>query len=167
MFCCTFNLNSGMTNDKWKTRNGKCLIYLFVGMLSISSLCGACALKAGRNGIPLEVDSLIATFSDDLEEGRYEKIYNEAADEWRRDATLEQSNKIFETLKNKLGRPGNRVLQSASEQDSSNGQLAGHSYVLMYETKFERGEGMETFTLVERNGRWLLARYFVNSTALK
>jgi hypothetical protein len=26
---------------------------------------------------------------------------------------------------------------------------------------------METFTLIEENGQWLLARYFVNSTALK
>ena len=147
--------------------NGKSLIYLFVGMLSIASLCGACALQASRNGIPPEVDSLIATFSDDLAEGRYEKIYNEAADEWRRDATLEESNKTFETLKAKLGKPGNRVLNSASEQNSSNGQLPGHSFVLMYQSRFERGEGMETFTLVERNGHWLLARYLVNSTALK
>lgn len=148
-------------------RNGKCLIYLFAATFFVATLCGACALKASRNGIPPEVDSLIATVSEDMAEGRYEKIYNEAADEWRRDATLEQSNKVFDTLKSKLGKPGNRVLHSASEQNSSNGQLAGHSYVLMYETRFERGEGMETFTLVERNGRWLLARYFVNSTALK
>ena len=148
-------------------RNGKCIAYLFVAAFLAATLCAACALKASRNGIPPEVDSLVAIFSDDLSEGRYEKIYNEAADEWRHDATLEQSNKVFETLKSKLGKPGNRVLQSASEQNSSNGQLAGHSFVLMYETRFERGEGMETFTLVERNGHWLLARYFVNSTALK
>jgi hypothetical protein len=148
-------------------RNGKCIASLFVTAFLVATLPAACTLKASRNGIPPEVDSLVATFSDDLSEGRYEKIYTEAADEWRRDATLEQSNKVFETLKNKLGKPGNRVLQSASEQNSSNGQLAGHSFVLMYETRFERGEGMETFTLVERNGHWLLARYFVNSTALK
>jgi Protein of unknown function (DUF4019) len=148
-------------------RSGKCIANLFVTVCFVQVLCGACALKAGRNGIPPEVDSVIATFSDDLAEGRYEKIYTEAADEWRRDATLEQSNKVFETLKGKLGKPGNRTLQSASEQNSSNGQLAGHSFVLLYETKFERAESMETFTLVERNGHWLLARYFVNSTALK
>lgn len=138
-----------------------------VAVLFAALLLGACALRASRNGIPPEVDSLIATFSDDLSEGRYEKIYNEAADEWRGAATLEESNKVFETLKSKLGKPGNRVLHSASEQDSSNGPLGGHSFVLIYETRFERGEGMETFTLVERNGHWLLARYFVNSTALK
>ena len=140
---------------------------MFAWSLFAAALSAGCTLKASRNGIPPEIDVVIATFSEDLAEGRYEKIYNDAADEWRRDATLEQSNKVFETLKNKLGKPGNRVLHSASEQNSSNGQLAGHSFVLMYETRFERGEGMETFTLVERQGHWLLARYFVNSTALK
>jgi hypothetical protein len=45
--------------------------------------------------------------------------------------------------------------------------LKGHVFILSYETHFERGDGMETFTLIEENGRWLLARYFVNSTALK
>ena len=33
------------------------------------------------------------------------------------------------------------------------------SSYLSYQTRFERGEGMETFTLIEENGRWLLARY--------
>jgi len=151
--------NSAMKFDKRKTAGAVALLFAVL-------LFASCGLK-GRNGIPPEVDTLITTFSEDLAEGRYEKIYNEAADEWRRDATLEQSNKVFETLKIKLGKPGNRALLSASEQSSSNGQLAGHSYVLQYQTRFERSEGMETFTIVERDGRFLLARYFVNSTALK
>jgi hypothetical protein len=45
--------------------------------------------------------------------------------------------------------------------------LKGHIFILSYETRFERGSGMETFTMIEENGRWLLARYFVNSTNLK
>ena len=149
-----------MKNGKWKISNP-------IVILLTALLCGACALKASRQGLPPEVDSVIATVSEDIAAGRYEKIYDEAADEWRRDATLEQSNKVFDTLKTKLGKPGNRMLHSVSEQNSSNGQLAGHSCVVTYETRFERGEGMETFTLVERNGHWLLASYFVNSTALK
>ena len=109
---------------------------------------------------------MVATVSDDIEEGRYEKIYNEADDEWRHDSTLEQTNAVFSTLKNKLGKAKNRQLHSATEEHSSNGRLAGHSFVLTYETKFEGGDGMETFTLVERNGHWLLAKYLVNSMAL-
>jgi len=38
---------------------------------------------------------------------------------------------------------------------------------VVYQTSFERGEGMETFTLIERNGQWRLARYFVTSMALR
>ena len=51
-------------------------------------------------------------------------------------------------------------------EENSGGALKGNVYILRYQTRFERGEGMETFTLVEQNGRWLLARYLVNSTAL-
>ena len=139
-------------------------VFLLILLLSFAS--GGCTLKASRSGIPTEVESVIGTVGDDITEGRYEKIYNEAADEWRHDATLEQSNATFSTLKNKLGKVQNRALHSATEENNSGGRLPGHSFVVSYKTKFERGEGMETFTLVERNGHWLLARYFVNSTGL-
>jgi hypothetical protein len=124
-------------------------------------------LKASHGGIPPEVDAAISAVSDDIAEGRYEKVYNEAAAEWRHDATLEQSNAIFTTLKNKLGKVDSRAVHTASEENNSGGRLPGHSFVITHQTKFERGVGMETFTVVERNGHWLLARYLVNSMALK
>jgi hypothetical protein len=149
-----------MKNERWKI--------VFAALLTGSALLSlSCALKSSGKAIPREVETLVNSFGDDLTAGRYEKIYQEAADEWRQDATLEQSNKVFETLKAKLGKPTERALHSASETNGTNGALSGHSFVLMYETRFERGNGMETFTIVERNGHWLLARYFVNSTALK
>jgi hypothetical protein len=127
----------------------------------------ACALKASRQGVPPEVESVVTTVGEDAEEGRYDKIYNEADEQWRQDSNLEQTAFVFGTVKTKLGKVKNRQLHAAAEENRSNGRLAGHSFVLTYDTKFERGDGMETFTLVERNGRWLLAKYFVNSTALQ
>lgn len=127
----------------------------------------ACALKANREGIPSEVSAAINTVGDDIAEERYEKIYGEAAPEWRRDSTLDQSITVFKTLRTKLGRVENRAVHTASEEHNSSGPLPGHTFTVSYQTKFERGEGMETFTLVERDGRWLLAKYFANSTALK
>ena len=124
--------------------------------------CG-CALKASRGGIPPQVQAVIDTTSGDIAEGRYEKIYTEAAEEWRQAATLEQANATFKTLKDKLGQVKSRSFHSATEQDTTD----GHSFVITYTTSFDRADGMETFTLVERDGRWLLARYFVNSDALK
>jgi hypothetical protein len=127
----------------------------------------SCALKEGRRTIPSQVESAIASVSDDIAAERYEKIYNEASDLWRQDATLEESVATFKTLRTKLGPVENRTLQSATEQESSGGPLKGRAYIVTYRTKFQHDEGMESFTLVERDGRWLLARYFVSSTALK
>ena len=123
-------------------------------------------MKANKGGIPTQVDATVNTISDDIAEGRYEKIYNEASDEWRRATTLEQSNETFKTLKTKLGNVKSRSFHSATEQHNTGEPLPGHSFIITYQTTFERGEGMETFTLVERDGRWQLARYFVNSNDL-
>jgi hypothetical protein len=136
-------------------------------ILSVSIFGFACASNQGPRSIPAEVESAIGTISDEIAAERYEKIYNDASELFRQDATLEQSVATFKTLRSKLGLVENRTLQSATEQQNSGGPLKGRVYIVTYRTKFQNGEGMETFTLVERDGRWLLARYFVNSTALK
>jgi hypothetical protein len=142
-------------------------IFQYSLIVLVSLLIFACALKQERRSIPPEVEAAIGTVSEDIAAERYEKIYNEASELWRQDATLEQSVSTFKTLRAKLGAVENRILQSATEQENSGGPLKGRVYIATYRTKFQNGEGMETFTFVERDHRWLLARYFVNSTALK
>jgi hypothetical protein len=141
--------------------NGLRLTFAFL-ILNFALFAG-CTLKANRGGIPAQAQATIDTVSADIAEARYEKIYTEAAEEWRQAATLEQSNATFKTLKERAGNVKSRSFHSAAEQDNT----GSHSFVITYTTSFERAEGMETFTLVERDGRWLLARYFVNSDALK
>ena len=144
---------------------------LTVGLLPLTLVLAfvvaGCGLRAERRSLPSEVESAIATVSDDIAAERYEKIYAGASELWRQDASLEQSATTFKTLREKLGPFENRVLQSATEQTNSSGPLKGRAYIVTYRTKFQNGEGMETFTLVERKGQWLLARYLVTSTALK
>ena len=135
---------------------------LFVSLLSFT-----CATNHGSRSLPPEVESAIGTINDEIAAERYDKIYNDASELWRQDATLDESTATFKKLRTKLGSVENRTLQSATEQQNSGGSLKGRAYIVAYRTKFQNGEGMETFTLVERNGHWLLARYFVNSTALK
>ena len=117
--------------------------------------------------MPSEVQEVVTTIANLIAQERYEQIYNDSSDLWKKDVTLEQSNAVFKQLREKLGKVENRTLHSATEQENSGGALKGHVFILQYQTRFERGEGMETFTLVEQNGRWQLARYLVNSTALK
>ena len=127
----------------------------------------ACRQDAERGRVPSDVNEVVASVGENITQERYEEIYNESSDLWKKDVTLEQSNEVFKTLQTKLGKVESRTLHSATEQQNSGGALKGHVYILTYQTRFELGEAMETFTLIEENGRWRLARYFVNSTALQ
>jgi hypothetical protein len=129
----------------------------------IGSACG----EAARGRVPSEVQEVVAQIGDLIAQERYDQIYRESSELWKQDVTLEQSNETFKTLRTKLGQVESRSLHSANEQENSGGVLRGHVFILSYQTRFEQGEGMETFTLIEENGQWKLARYLVNSTALK
>jgi hypothetical protein len=131
------------------------------------AVASGCAQRGEGNRVPTEIQDVVTSVGNQIEQERYEQIYEESSDLWKQDTTLEQSTEIFKTLRARLGKVEGRTLHSATEQQNSGGTLKGHAYILTYQTKFERGEGMETFTLIEQNGRWLLARYLVNSTALQ
>ena len=133
----------------------------------LSATAFACGVGNQRERVPREVEETVANIGIYLNQEQYDQVYNESSDLWKRDATLEQSNAVFKTLHTKLGKVESRSLNAAAEQQNSGGPLKGHVFILSYETRFERGSGMETFTLIEDNGRWLLARYLVNSTDLK
>jgi len=145
------------------SERGLSTLVIFVLILIVSS----CNQTTELNRVPIEVEEVVNSVGDNIAQERYDDIYNESSELWKKDVTLEQSNEVFKTLRAKLGRVQSRTLNSANEQQNSGGVLKGHVYILTYKTRFERGDGMETFTLIEENGRWLLARYFVNSTELK
>lgn len=132
----------------------------------LSVLFSACSEGMRRRGMPADAQAVLDTAIQDIDAGRYEKLYHEAADEWRNEATLEASKATFKTLREKLGAVRTRNLQTAREEDTSSRPIPGHSIVVVYQTSFERGGGMETFTLLDHGGRWYLARYFVTSSQL-
>lgn len=149
-------------------------IWLFgISILALVSL--ACNQGARRNGLSAGAQAVLDAAIADIDAGRYEKLYNEAADEWRKASTLDESKATFKTLHDKLGNVRNRELQTAREEQTSTGPISGHSLVVVYQATFDQNrgtpaqpvKGMETFTLLERSGRWYLARYFVTSDALK
>lgn len=139
------------------------ILSIAVFLIFIASACQ----DVERSRVPSEVNEVVAHVGDLIEQEQYDRIYTESAERWKQDVTLEQSNETFKTLHTKLGKVESRSLLSANEQENSGGVLKGHVFILSYQTRFERGEGMETFTLIEENGQWRLARYLVNSTALK
>ena len=147
---------------------------LYASPLLRVSLClltfaflSSCTLSASRGGIPPEAQAAIDSLTSEIDAGEFDKIYKESAEEWRHRATPEESKTFFETLKTRLGNVKSRAYHTATEQHNTGGSIPGHSFVITYRTTFDHGEGMETITLLEREGRWLLAGYFVNSDALK
>ena len=149
-------------------RNVSLNLFVPLGLFTMAlCLATGCGLRSQSRGVPPEVEAVIAAVTDDIAAGRFEKIYNEAADLWKAELTLDETVSVFKTLQAKLGKMENRTLHSATEQDNSGGPLKGNVFIVTYESHFEKGDGMETFTLVERDHQWRLARYFVNSTALK
>jgi hypothetical protein len=136
-------------------------------VIAVALSCFACNQSPRRSGVPAGAQAVIDRSIEDIDAGRYEKLYQEAADEWRNESTLEDSKATFQKLRDKLGGVRTRSLQNAREEQTSTAPVRGHSVVVVYQTSFERGEGMETFTLLERSGQWHLARYFVSSNALR
>jgi hypothetical protein len=138
---------------------------LTVGLLTLICLVlgVSCTQSTRRSGLPAGAQAALDAAIEDINAGRYEKLYNDAAPEWRADASLDDSKFRLERVREKLGRPGVRNQQTAREEQTG----TGHTVIVIYQTSFERGEGMETFTLVDRGGTWQLAKYFVSSTALK
>ena len=148
------------------TKKRKALSALSIAVF-LTLIVSACSQDVQRGRVPSEVQELVTRIGEQISDERYDQIYNESSERWKQQVTLDESNEVFKTLRTKLGRVESRSLTYANEQENSGGPLKGHVFILSYRTRFERGDAGETFTLVEENGSWLLARYLVNSTALK
>ncbi|HSP61545.1 MAG TPA: DUF4019 domain-containing protein, partial [Pyrinomonadaceae bacterium] len=123
-------------------------------VFSLALILAACSEGTRRNGMPAGAQAALNAAIEDIDAGRYEKLYNESAEEWRKASTLDQSKATFKTLHDKLGNVHTRELQTAREEQTSTGPISGHSLVVVYQTTFDqtRGtppqpvNGMETFT---------------------
>ena len=139
-----------------------CAVWLLLSLL----LQLACGIEQKRSGLPAGAQSAIDDITSDMTRGDHEKIYADAAEEWRRTSKPEESRAHLERVRKTLGSVISREQVGAQQREGGN-TTEGHTLVVSYNTKFERADAIETFTLVEREGRWRLARYAVNSNALR
>jgi len=126
-----------------------------------------CNASMRRSGMPAGAQAALDSAIEDIDAERYDKLYQEASDEWRAQSSQDESRATFQRIREKLGAARSRSLQMAREEQTSTAPVAGHSVSVMYQTTFDRGEGVETFTLVEHHGRWALAKYYASSSSLK
>jgi hypothetical protein len=129
-------------------------------------LLSSCAVDERRD-VPAAAQATVERVTEDIAAGRDEKVYGEAAPEWRAQVSAEENARILGRVRERLGRVESRALHKGTEQQSAAAPLSGHALELFYSTRFERGSATERFTLLERGGEWLLAGYTVSSDALK
>jgi hypothetical protein len=139
---------------------------LFCLLLFASGLLAGCAVDERRD-VPAGAQATVDRVTEDIAAGLDAKVYEEAAEEWRATVGADESGRMLARVRERLGRVESRALHAGHEQQSASPPLSGHTLELVYRTRFERGSAMETFTLLERGGEWLLAGYSVNSDALK
>ena len=120
-----------------------------------------------RRGVPAGAQATVDRVTEEIAEGRDAEVYGEAAEEWRAAVSADENGKILARVRERLGRVESRALHTGREQQSADPPLSGHALELVYQTRFERGNAMEKFTLLERGGQWLLAGYTVSSDVLK
>ena len=134
-----------------------CLAFALIG----------CNASVRRSGIPAGAQAALQEAIEDIDAGRYDKLYQEASDEWRNQSPADESRATLQKLRDKLGSARTRTQQTAREEQTSTAPVAGHSVTVVYQTSFDRGEGIETFTVVDHGGRWALAKYYVSSSGLR
>src|SRR5262245_6102105 len=88
----------------------------FSGISILVLTAAACGQGIRRAGMPAAAQAVLEAAIEDIDAGRYERLYQEASDEWRRDATLEQSKATFRTLHEKLGNVRTRAFDTAREE---------------------------------------------------
>ncbi|HEX8283943.1 MAG TPA: DUF4019 domain-containing protein [Pyrinomonadaceae bacterium] len=129
-------------------------------------LFSSCAVDE-RKDVPAGARATVERVTEDVAAGRDTKVYEEAAPEWRANVSAEESARTLSRVRERLGRVESRALHTGREQQSAPAPLSGHTLELVYQTRFERGNAMERFTLLERGGEWLLAGYTVTSDLLR
>ena len=136
-------------------------------LLAFCLLPAGCAVDDRRGGLPAGAQGAIDRLTEHYAQGRFAEIYAEAADEWRAAATADESRATLTRAREQLGRVVSRSTVRASVQEGGGATNGARAVSLNYNTKFERADAHEAITLVERGGRWQLARYSVKSDALK
>ena len=140
--------------------------YWLLTTVSCLLLFSSCAVNE-RRAVPAAAQATVERVTEDIAAARDEKVYSEAAPEWRARVSADENARILARVRERLGRVESRALTKGTEQQSASPPLSGHALELFYSTRFERGNATERFTLLERGGEWLLAGYTVTSDVLQ
>ena len=147
---------------------------LFAAALLGSFLCLASASAQQRGGIPAGLPTPpiqtggeiaarvgIEVWLGLLDDGQFDKSWDNAASIVRKTVTREQWVNVLSQHRPALGKVVSRVLKDTRASTSLPGAPNGQYVTAQYDTTFEHKKGVETITsMLDESGEWKVAGYF-------
>jgi hypothetical protein len=127
-------------------------------VLLLVSVVSACSV--GHDTKAAEV--VVSKFREQMARGALGDIYDTAAGDWKSAVSRDDSAAFLGAVNRKLG----TVKTSTQTGWRDNVTTGGHMVTLVYHTKFENGDGDETFLVRLTDSRGQLAGYHINSMAM-
>jgi hypothetical protein len=126
--------------------------------LLIAPLCLSCSVGEYKT----LAESEVPKFHDSLDAGKFEDLYGQSSDDFKKAASKEDFVKLITAVHNKLG----NVFGSKSTYFNVNFHTGGTFVTLAYETSFVSGKGAEKFVYRIKNNKPFLNGYWINSNDL-
>jgi len=120
----------------------------------LSGCSGGADLAYAENGI--------ARFHDELNAGQFNRIYSEASPEWKQASPEADTVQLFTAIHSKLG----AFVSGKQNGWRVNYGTDGTTIFVEYDSKFEKGPGLETFNYRRTAKGAQLVGYNINSRAL-
>jgi hypothetical protein len=104
----------------------------------------------------------IVRFHTDLSAGKGEQIHDRASADWKQATAKPDAVQLFSGVRSKLG----KFVSGKQEGWRVNYTTNGTIIIVQYNSKFEKAEGVETFTFKKNGDGAQLVGYNINSKAL-
>jgi hypothetical protein len=104
----------------------------------------------------------IARFHSELNAGQFDKIFAESAPEWKQASPRADTVQLFTGIRKKMG----AYISGKQNSWRVNYGTGGTTILVLYDSKFKKGDGQETFTYRRSGDGVQLVGYSLNSRAL-
>ena len=140
-----------------KGKSGIALSLLFICLVAFLQFC-----LAGQDKENATVNASKAWLQL-VDEGKYSKSWNEAAQYFKNAVTREQWKTSLESVRSPLGKLLSRNLKSKNYTKTLPGAPDGEYVVIQYETSFQNKQhAIETVTLMmDKDGKWRVSGYYI------
>jgi hypothetical protein len=127
---------------------------LIMGLFAVSSCSSGTDIAA--------VTKAIGAFHSELNAGNFEQIYADSAPDWKQASPKADTVQLFTSIHNKLG----DFLSAKQTGWHMNYGTGGTMVTIVDDSKFQKAEGVETFTYRVSGSTAQLVGYNINSRAL-